>query len=66
MRSMAQPQREVSTIAMTSTMSRASAMDEIPSHVVRIRKKMSEMKADSMKTSPWAKFTMPMMPKTIV
>ena len=63
---MAQPQREVSTIAMTSTMSSASAIDEIPSHVVRIRKKISAMKAESMNTSPWAKFTMPMMPKTIV
>ncbi len=29
-------------------------------------KTMSAMKADSMNTSPWAKLTMPMMPKTIV
>ena len=29
-------------------------------------KKISAMKDESMKTSPWAKFTMPMMPKTIV
>ena len=53
-------------MAMTSTMSSASTIDEIPSQVVRIRKKMSAMKAESMNTSPWAKFTMPMMPKTIV
>jgi hypothetical protein len=33
---------------------------------VKIIKKMSAMNVDSMKTSPWAKFTMPMMPNTIV
>ena len=29
-------------------------------------KMISAMNADSMNTSPWAKLTMPMMPKTIV
>ena len=29
-------------------------------------KKMSAMNVDTMNTSPWAKFTMPMMPNTIV
>jgi hypothetical protein len=48
------------------TMKSASAMEEIPSQVVRIRKRIRAMNAESMKTSPWAKFTMPMMPKTIV
>ena len=66
MRSIAQPQSEVSTMAMTSTISSASAIDDMPSQVVRIRKKIRAMKADSMNTSPWAKLTMPMMPKTIV
>ena len=47
-------------------MNSASAAEPMPSHVVSIRKKMSAMKADSMNTSPWAKFTMPMMPNTIV
>ena len=41
-------------------------MELIPSQVVRKRKAMSAMKADTMNTSPWAKFTMPMMPNTIV
>ena len=44
----------------------ASAIEVMPSQVVRIRKVISAMKADTMNTSPWAKFTMPMMPNTIV
>ena len=47
-------------------MNGASAIEVMPSHVVRIRKAISAMKADTMNTSPWAKFTMPMMPNTIV
>jgi hypothetical protein len=38
----------------------------IPSTVVSSRKQVRPMKLDTMNTSPWAKFTMPMMPKTIV
>ncbi len=38
----------------------------MPSTVVKIRKAISAMNTDTMNTSPWAKFTMPMMPKTIV
>ena len=38
----------------------------MPSTVVRIRKAISAMKAETMNTSPWAKLTMPMMPNTIV
>ena len=53
-------------MARTSTISSASAIDDMPSHVVSIRKKIRAMKADSMNTSPWAKLTMPMMPNTIV
>jgi hypothetical protein len=56
----------VSTIAQTSTMSSASAIDEMPSQVVTIRKVISAMKAESMNTSPWAKLIMPMIPNTIV
>ena len=48
------------------TMSRASATEPMPSHVVSTRKPINPRNADSMKTSPWAKLTMPMMPKTIV
>jgi hypothetical protein len=33
---------------------------------VKIMNMISAMKADSMNRSPWAKLTMPMMPKTIV
>ena len=44
----------------------ATATEEMPSQVVTMRKVISAMKADTMKTSPWAKFTMPMMPNTMV
>ena len=57
---------EVNTIATISTMTSASAIEVMPSHAVTIRKVISAMKADTMNTSPWAKFTMPMMPNTIV
>ncbi len=53
-------------MAITSTIRSASTIDDMPSQVVRIRKKIRAMKAESMNTSPWAKFTMPMMPNTIV
>ena len=53
-------------MATISTISSASATEPMPSQVVRIRKAISAMKADTMNTSPWAKFTMPMMPNTIV
>jgi hypothetical protein len=61
-----QPHIAVRIIASTITMRSATATDEIPIQVVRIRNRISAMKAESMNTSPWAKFTMPMMPKTIV
>ena len=38
----------------------------VPRIAVTSMKKISAMKAESMKMSPWAKFTMPMMPNTIV
>ena len=38
----------------------------VPTTAVISMKKIRAMKAESMKMSPWAKFTMPMMPKTIV
>jgi hypothetical protein len=38
----------------------------MPSTTVSSTKKMSAMKVDTMNRSPWAKLTMPMMPKTIV
>ncbi len=41
-------------------------MEPTPSQVVRIISAMSAMKVETIKTSPWEKFTMPMMPKTIV
>ena len=53
-------------MATISTMNSASAIEVMPSQVVRIRKAISAMKAETMNTSPWAKFTMPMMPNTIV
>ena len=51
---------------MTSTISSASAIAPAPIQAVRIRKAISAMNADTMNTSPWAKFTMPRMPNTIV
>ncbi len=53
-------------MATISTISSASTTEPMPIQVVTIRKAISAMKADTMKTSPWAKFTMPMMPNTIV
>ena len=51
---------------ITSTMRSATAIEPMPSTEVRSTKAMSAMKADTMNRSPWAKFTMPMMPNTIV
>jgi hypothetical protein len=56
----------VNSIATTSTTNSAITTDPMPSQEVRINSAMSAMKADTMNTSPWAKFTMPMMPYTIV
>ncbi len=53
-------------MATISTITSASATEVMPSQVVRMRKAISAMKADTMNTSPCAKFTMPMMPNTIV
>ncbi len=53
-------------MATTSTTRKASAIELIPSQTVSSRKVISAMKQETMKTSPWAKFTMPMMPNTIV
>ena len=49
-----------------STMSSARPNAPTPRICVRMRKRMRAMKAETMKTSPWAKLTMPMMPNTIV
>ena len=65
-RSMVQLISEVKTMAMISTISRARRMELTPSQVVRTISAISAMKVETMKTSPWEKFTMPMMPKTIV
>jgi hypothetical protein len=66
MRSMTQLHNAVSAMPSTSTMSSARPIEEIPRICVRIRNRMRAMKAETMNTSPWAKFTMPMMPNTIV
>ena len=63
---MAQFQSPVRAMAATSTMMNAKGTEVTPRSCVSTRNKVSAMKADSMNTSPWAKFTMPMMPKTIV
>ena len=49
-----------------STINSARAIELTPSQAVTNRKVISAMKAEAMNTSPWAKFTMPMMPNTIV
>ena len=53
-------------MATISTMNNASAIEVMPSQVVRIKKAISAMKTETMNTSPWAKLTMPMMPNTMV
>ena len=63
---MTQLHSAVSTMPSTSTMSSASPIEPMPRICVRMRKRMRAMKAETMNTSPWAKFTMPMMPNTIV
>ena len=63
---MTQLHKPVSTMPTTSMTMRATAMLEIPSHVVTTRKAIRAMNAETMKTSPWEKFTMPMMPNTMV
>ena len=66
MRSMAQFQRLVNTIPTNSTISSDTMIDVTPSRVIRTRNNTNAITAESMKRSPWAKFTMPMMPNTIV
>ena len=53
-------------MATTSTISSASTTEAMPSMVVSTSRVIRAMKAETMNTSPWAKFTMPMMPNTIV
>jgi hypothetical protein len=53
-------------MATTSAANSASSGELRPAQVARIRNVMRAMKADTMNTSPWAKFTMPMMPNTMV
>ena len=65
-RSMAQFSSPVRNMAMSMTRISATMTEEMPSTVVKRRKKIIAMKADTMKTSPCAKLTMPMMPNTIV
>ena len=45
-----------------STMTKASGSDVDAENWVRARKTSRAMNAESMKTSPWAKLIMPMMP----
>ena len=63
---MAQFQSAVKAMAPTSTIRKATGMEARPSNWVRARKMIRAMKAESMNTSPWAKLTIPMMPKTMV
>ena len=42
------------------------ASEPSPASWVSTIRKMRAMKVESMNTSPWAKFTMPMMPNTMV
>ena len=65
-RSIAQFHKAVSAIAPTSTTTNAIGSDPRCRIWVKIMKRIRAIKADSMNTSPWAKLTMPMMPKTIV
>ena len=53
-------------MATMSTIRSASTTEPMPNQVVSTSKVTSAMKADTMNTSPWAKFTMPMMPNTMV
>jgi len=55
----------IETISATSR-ARKTTPPEKPARAVIAMKTMSETKAEIMNTSPWAKFTIPMMPKTIV
>ncbi len=65
-RSIVQFQTEVSAMPATKTRTKVSGRKVSPMTLVKRRKTSSAMNADSMNTSPWAKFTMPMMPKTMV
>ncbi len=50
----------------TKSSATKTAPPAVPRTAVISMKKIRAMKQESMKTSPWAKFTMPMMPNTIV
>ena len=65
-RSIAHAHSEVSSIAPISTRNSARASGVTHSIWVSTIRKMRAMKVESMNTSPWAKFTMPMMPYTMV
>ena len=53
-------------MARISTMKSATARDPMPRICVSAIRKIKAMKVDTMNTSPCAKFTMPMMPNTMV
>ena len=53
-------------MARISTMNSATASEPSPRTWVSTIRKIRAMKVDTMNTSPCAKFTMPMMPNTIV
>jgi len=55
----------VSAIAKTSTTIRAATVGK-PKNMVATMKRINAMKLPTMNTSPWAKFTIPIIPKTIV
>ena len=63
---MAQAHSEVSSMPTISTTNRAMASEPMPRICVSTMRKMRAMKVETMNTSPCAKFTMPMMPNTMV
>ena len=63
---MVQLTSEVSSMPTISTMNSERKIELMPSQVVKISAVTSATKVETMNTSPWAKFTIPMMPNTIV
>ncbi len=63
---MVQLHRLVTAMATSRTRSRERKTEEMPITCVRIISTIRATNVDSMNTSPWAKFTMPMMPNTMV
>ena len=59
-------QNAVSAIAPNNTTISVSTIEVTPRICVMIRYSSSAMNVDSMNTSPCAKFTIPMIPNTIV